>query len=181
VLARTRPERLLYRQIMVQHHYLGYCPMAGAQLRYPPIQRLPPAGRLGLWRQRLVARRPGSPHWLGRVPNVSAICTWCSTITAFCCCLGCAAQSGLPRTGPGMSPSCRRLVLPLWLPTRPTGNLRPATALYRHGLSRRQLALRRPHTKAVVKLEKLHHAITTTESHLPLSIVRPDFKEILTR
>ena len=34
VLARTRPERLLYRQIMVQHHYLGYCPMAGAQLRY---------------------------------------------------------------------------------------------------------------------------------------------------
>ena len=33
-LVRTRPERLLYRQMMAQHHYLGYCPMAGAQLRY---------------------------------------------------------------------------------------------------------------------------------------------------
>ncbi len=33
-LTRTRPERLLYRQMMAQHHYLGYCPMAGAQLRY---------------------------------------------------------------------------------------------------------------------------------------------------
>jgi uncharacterized protein DUF4338 len=33
-LVRTRLERLLYRQIMAQHHYLGYCPMAGAQLRY---------------------------------------------------------------------------------------------------------------------------------------------------
>src|ERR1700719_2906261 len=27
----------------------------------------------------------------GRVSNVSAICTWCSTITAFCCCPGCTA------------------------------------------------------------------------------------------
>ena len=34
VLVRTRLERLLYRQMMAQHHYLGYCPMAGAQLRY---------------------------------------------------------------------------------------------------------------------------------------------------
>jgi hypothetical protein len=35
----------------------------------PPIQRLPVAGRLGLWRQRLVARRPGSPHWLVEYPD----------------------------------------------------------------------------------------------------------------
>jgi hypothetical protein len=33
-LVRTPFERLLYRQMMVQHHYLGYYPMAGAQLRY---------------------------------------------------------------------------------------------------------------------------------------------------
>jgi hypothetical protein len=33
-LVRTPRQRLLYRQMMVQHHYLGYYPMAGAQLRY---------------------------------------------------------------------------------------------------------------------------------------------------
>jgi hypothetical protein len=33
-LVRTPPERLLYRQMMVEHHYLGYYPMPGAQLRY---------------------------------------------------------------------------------------------------------------------------------------------------
>jgi hypothetical protein len=33
-LVRTPLERLLYRQMMSQHHYLGYYPMAGAQLRY---------------------------------------------------------------------------------------------------------------------------------------------------
>ena len=33
-LVHTRHERLLYRQMMAQHHYLGYCPMAGAQLCY---------------------------------------------------------------------------------------------------------------------------------------------------
>jgi Domain of unknown function (DUF4338) len=33
-LVRTPRERLLYRQMMSQHHYLGYYPMAGAQLRY---------------------------------------------------------------------------------------------------------------------------------------------------
>src|SRR5690242_13597359 len=30
----TPLERLLYRQMMVEHHYLGYYPMPGAQLRY---------------------------------------------------------------------------------------------------------------------------------------------------
>ena len=57
----------------------------------------------------------GIASFAGRVPNVSAICTWCSTITAFGCCLGALPQSGLPRTGLGVSPSCSRLVLPLWL------------------------------------------------------------------
>jgi hypothetical protein len=33
-LVRTSRERLLYRQMMVEHHSLGYYPMAGAQLRY---------------------------------------------------------------------------------------------------------------------------------------------------
>jgi Domain of unknown function (DUF4338) len=33
-LVRTAFERLLYRQMMSHHHYLGYYPMAGAQLRY---------------------------------------------------------------------------------------------------------------------------------------------------
>jgi hypothetical protein len=33
-LVRTAFERLLYRQMMGHHHYLGYYPMAGAQLRY---------------------------------------------------------------------------------------------------------------------------------------------------
>jgi hypothetical protein len=33
-LVRTPLERLLYRQMMLEHHYLGYYPMAGAQLRY---------------------------------------------------------------------------------------------------------------------------------------------------
>src|SRR5580704_4099759 len=68
-----------------------------------------------------------------------------------------------------MSTSCRRLVLPLWLPTRPTGNLRPATALYRHGLSRRQLALCRPHQRPG-QIGETPSSRPTTESHLPLSI-----------
>ena len=33
-LVRSPLERLLYRQMMFQHHYLGYYPMPGAQLRY---------------------------------------------------------------------------------------------------------------------------------------------------
>jgi hypothetical protein len=33
-LVRTPLARLLYRQMMVAHHYLGYYPMPGAQLRY---------------------------------------------------------------------------------------------------------------------------------------------------
>jgi hypothetical protein len=33
-LVRIPRERLLYRQMMVEHHYLGYYPMPGAQLRY---------------------------------------------------------------------------------------------------------------------------------------------------
>ena len=33
-LVRTPLERLLYRQMMLEHHYLGYYPMPGAQLRY---------------------------------------------------------------------------------------------------------------------------------------------------
>ena len=33
-LVRTPRERLLYRQMMVEHHYLGYYPMPGDQLRY---------------------------------------------------------------------------------------------------------------------------------------------------
>jgi hypothetical protein len=33
-LVRSPRERLLYRQMMVEHHYLGYYPMPGAQLRY---------------------------------------------------------------------------------------------------------------------------------------------------
>jgi hypothetical protein len=33
-VVRTPRERLLYRQMMIHHHYLGYYPMAGAQLRY---------------------------------------------------------------------------------------------------------------------------------------------------
>jgi Domain of unknown function (DUF4338) len=33
-LVRSPLERLLYRQMMLQHHYLGYYPMPGAQLRY---------------------------------------------------------------------------------------------------------------------------------------------------
>src|SRR5580698_9863474 len=68
-----------------------------------------------------------------------------------------------------MSTSCRRLVLPLWLPTRPTGNLRPASALYRHGLSRRQLALCRPHQRPG-QIGETPSSRPTTESHLPLSI-----------
>src|ERR1700730_18228285 len=83
--------------------------------------------------------------------------------------LGALPQSGLPRTGPGVSPSCRRLVLPLWLPTRSTGNLRPATPFYRHGLSRRQLALRRPHQRPW-QIGETPSSHPTTESHLPLSI-----------
>jgi len=33
-LVRSPRERLLYRQMMIAHHYLGYYPMPGAQLRY---------------------------------------------------------------------------------------------------------------------------------------------------
>ena len=55
-LVHTRPERLLYRQMMTQHHYLGYCPMAGAQLRYLLFNGSLAARRPGLWRQRLVPR-----------------------------------------------------------------------------------------------------------------------------
>jgi len=61
------------------------------------------------------------------------------------------------------------LVLPLWLPTRSTGNLRPATPFYRHGLSRRQLELHRPHQRPW-QVGETPSSHPTTESHFPLSI-----------
>jgi hypothetical protein len=133
VIARTRPERLLYRQIMVQHHHLGYCPMAGAQLRYLLFNGSRLLGGLGF----------GASAW--SLADRDRLIGWSSTPTSAQSALG-AQQSPLSAAALGALPNlasrvlglvCRRLVLPLWLPTRPTGNLRPATALYRHGLSRR--------------------------------------------
>jgi hypothetical protein len=79
-------------------------------------------------------------------------------------------QAGLPRTGPGgVSPSCGRLALPLWLPTGPTGNLRPTTPFSRHRLSRRQLALRRPHQRPR-QTRKTPSSHPANQGYLPLSL-----------
>jgi Domain of unknown function (DUF4338) len=92
-LVRTAFERLLYRQMMGHHHYLGYYPMAGAQLRYLLLNGSQLLGGLGFgasaWS---LAARDGFIGWSG-APNANAICTWCSTISAFCCCRGCVAPT----------------------------------------------------------------------------------------
>src|SRR5271165_4430268 len=134
----------------------------------PPVQRLPPVGRLRLWRQRLVARRPGSLHWLVEPPTPAQSALGAQQSPLSAAALGALPKSGLPRTGLGLSPSCRRLVLPLWLPTRPTGNLRPATPFYRHRLSRRQLALRRADQRPWQTRETPSNH-PATEGHLPVS------------
>jgi Domain of unknown function (DUF4338) len=71
------------------------------------------------------------------------------------------------------------LVLPLWLPTRSTGNLRPTTRFtgtaYR-AANWRYVGL----TKGRGKLEKHHQAILPQKA-IFLYPLRPDFKEILTR
>jgi Domain of unknown function (DUF4338) len=43
----TPQQRLLYRQMMLEHHYLGYYPMPGAQLRYLLYQDAQLLGGLG--------------------------------------------------------------------------------------------------------------------------------------
>jgi Domain of unknown function (DUF4338) len=65
-LVRTRLERLLYRQMMSHHHYLGYYPMAGAQLRYLLYHEAQLLGGLGFgasaWS---LADRDGFIGWSG--------------------------------------------------------------------------------------------------------------------
>src|SRR6202035_3131963 len=110
-----------------------------------------------------------SLHWLVESPTSAQSAPGAQQSPLSAAALGALPQSGLPHTGPGVSPSCRRLVLPLWLPTRPVGNLRPATPFYRHGLSRRQLALRRGDQRPWQTGETPSNH-PPTEGDLPLSL-----------
>ena len=179
VLARTRPERLLYRQIMVQHHYLGYCPMAGAQLRYLLFNGFRLLGGLGF----------GASAW--SLADRDRLIGWSSTqrqrnlhlvlnnhrflLLPWVRCPNLASRV--------LGLVCRRLAAdwffhygyrPVLLETfvqlpRFTGTAYRAANWRYVGL-----------TKGRGKLEKLHQAILPQKA-IFLYPLRPDFKEILTR
>ena len=173
VLARTRPERLLYRQIMVQHHYLGYCPMAGAQLRYLLFNGSRLLGGLGF----------GASAW--SLADRDRLIGWSSTqrqrnlhlllnnhrflLLPWVHCPNLASRV--------LGLVCRRLAAD-WFPHygyRPVlletfVQLTRFTGMAYRAANWRYIGL----TKGRGKLEKHHQAIF-------LYPLRPDFKEILTR
>lgn len=68
-LVRTPRERLLYRQMMAQHHYLGYYPMPGAQLRYLLYHGAQLLGGLGFGASAWSLADSGSLHRLVEAPT----------------------------------------------------------------------------------------------------------------
>jgi len=178
-LARTRPERLLYRQMMAQHHYLGYCPMAGAQLRYLLFNGSRLLGGLGFgasaWS---LADRDRFIGWSSsqRQRNLHLVLNNHRFLL-----LPWVRSPNLASRALGLV--CRRLAddwlshygyRPVLLETFVQRPRFPGTA-YR-AANWRCVGL----TKGRGKLEKHHQAILPTKA-IFLYPLRPDFKEILTR
>ena len=179
VLARTRPERLLYRQIMVQHHYLGYCPMAGAQLRYLLFNGSRLLGGLGFgasaWsladRDRLIGwsstQRQRNLH-LVLNNHRFLLLPWvhCPNLASRVLGLVCRRLAADWFSHYGYRPVLLETFVQL---PRFTGTAYRAANWRYVGL-----------TKGRGKLEKLHQAILPQKA-IFLYPLRPDFKEILTR
>jgi len=178
-LVRTRPERLLYRQMMAQHHYLGYCPMAGAQLRYLLFNGSRLLGGLGFgasaWS---LADRDRFIGWSSsqRQRNLHLVLNNHRFLL-----LPWVRSPNLASRALGLV--CRRLAddwlshygyRPVLLETFVQRPRFPGTA-YR-AANWRCVGL----TKGRGKLEKHHQAILPTKA-IFLYPLRPDFKEILTR
>ena len=179
VLARTRPERLLYRQIMVQHHYLGFCPMAGAQLRYLLFNGSRLLGGLGFgasaWsladRDRLIGwSSPQRQRNLHLVLNNHRflLLPWvhCPNLASRVLGLVCRRLAADWFSHYGYRPVLLETFVQL---PRFTGTAYRAANWRYVGL-----------TKGRGKLEKLHQAILPQKA-IFLYPLRPDFKEILTR
>ena len=179
VLARTRPERLLYRQIMVQHHYLGYCPMAGAQLRYLLFNGSRLLGGLGFgasaWsladRDRLIgwssSQRQRNLH-LVLNNHRFLLLPWvrCPNLASRVLGLVCRRLAADWFSHDGYRPVLLETFVQL---PRFTGTAYRAANWRYVGL-----------TKGRGKLEKLHQVILPQKA-IFLYPLRPDFKEILTR
>jgi uncharacterized protein DUF4338 len=179
VLARTRPERLLYRQIMVQHHYLGYCPMAGAQLRYLLFNGSRLLGGLGFgasaWsladRDRLIGwsstQRQRNLH-LVLNNHRFLLLPWvhCPNLASRVLGLVCRRLAADWFSHYGYRPVLLETFVQL---PRFTGTAYRAANWRYVGL-----------TKGRGKLEKLHQVILPQKA-IFLYPLRPDFKEILTR
>ena len=179
VLARTRPERLLYRQIMVQHHYLGYCPMAGAQLRYLLFNGSRLLGGLGFgasaWsladRDRLIGWSSSQrQHNLHLVLNNHRflLLPWvhCPNLASRVLGLVCRRLAADWFSHYGYRPVLLETFVQL---PRFTGTAYRAANWRYVGL-----------TKGRGKLEK-HHQAVLPQKAIFLYPLRPDFKEILTR
>jgi hypothetical protein len=179
VLARTRPERLLYRQIMVQHHYLGYCPMAGAQLRYLLFNGFRLLGGLGFgasaWsladRDRLIGwSSPQRQRNLHLVLNNHRflLLPWvrCPNLASRVLGLVCRRLAADWFSHYGYRPVLLETFVQL---PRFTGTAYRAANWRYVGL-----------TKGRGKLEK-HHQAVLPQKAIFLYPLRPDFKEILTR
>ncbi len=179
VLARTLPERLLYRQIMVQHHYLGYCPMAGAQLRYLLFNGSRLLGGLGFgasaWsladRDRLIgwssAQRQRNLH-LVLNNHRFLLLPWvhCPNLASRVLGLVCRRLAADWFSHYGYRPVLLETFVQL---PRFTGTTYRAANWQYVGL-----------TKGRGKLEK-HHQTILPQKAIFLYPLRPDFKEILTR
>ena len=179
VLARTRPERLLYRQMMVQHHYLGYCPMAGAQLRYLLFNGSRLLGGLGFgasaWsladRDRLIGWSSSQrQHNLHLVLNNHRflLLPWvhCPNLASRVLGLVCRRLAADWFSHYGYRPVLLETFVQL---PRFTGTAYRAANWRYVGL-----------TKGRGKLEK-HHQAVLPQKAIFLYPLRPDFKEILTR
>ena len=178
-LVRTRPERLLYRQMMAQHHYLGDCPMAGAQLRYLLFNGSRLLGGLGFgasaW---LLADRDRFIGWSSpqRQRNLHLVLNnhrflllpWvhCPNLASRVLGLVCRRLAADWLSHYGYRPVLLETFVQL---PRFTGTAYRAANWHYVGL-----------TKGRGKLEK-HHQTILPQKAIFLYPLRPDFKEILTR
>jgi hypothetical protein len=128
-LVRTPLERLLYRQMMVAHHYLGYYPMPGAQLRYLLYHDGQLLGGLGFGASAWSLADSGSLHRLVEAPTPTQPAPGAQQSPLSLVAVGAQPQPGLAGAGLSVPPSGGRLARPLRLPAGPVGNLRPMAPL----------------------------------------------------
>jgi hypothetical protein len=128
-LVRTPLERLLYRQMMLQHHYLGYYPMPGAQLRYLLYHDGQLLGGLGFGASAWSLADSGSLHWLVEAPTPAKPAPGAQQSPLSIAALGAQPQPALPRAGRGVPPADGRLARAPRLPAGAAGNLRPMAPL----------------------------------------------------